>query len=62
MAVRRSKRAITEGIPASLDQGLVIEAESRLANLASPGRVQGLNTFLEKRPPSSRMPRPLEAS
>jgi enoyl-CoA hydratase/carnithine racemase len=57
MAVRRAKRAITEGMRVSLDQGLVIEAESWLANLASPDRVEGLSAFLEKRPPSFRTPR-----
>lgn len=52
MAVMRSKRAITEGSRVSLDQGLVIEAEAWIANLASPDRVEGLRAFLEKRKPS----------
>ncbi len=51
MAVMRSKRAIKEGLRASLDQGLVIEAEAWLANLSSPDRVEGLSAFLEKRKP-----------
>lgn len=51
MAVMRAKRAITEGSRVSLDQGLVIEAEAWLANLASPDRVEGLSAFLEKRKP-----------
>lgn len=51
MAVRRAKRAITEGLRVSLDQGLVIEAEAWVANLASPDRVEGLTAFLEKRQP-----------
>lgn len=50
MAVKRAKRAITEGSRVSLDQGLVIEAEAWLANLASPDRIEGLTAFLEKRP------------
>lgn len=51
MAVMRAKRAITEGSRVSLDQGLVVEAEAWLANLASPDRVEGLSAFLEKRKP-----------
>ncbi len=51
MAVRRAKRAITEGARVPLDQGLVIEAEAWVANLASPDRVEGLSAFLEKRKP-----------
>jgi enoyl-CoA hydratase/carnithine racemase len=51
MAVRRAKRAITEGLRVSLDQGLVIEAEAWLANLGSPDRTEGLSAFLEKRRP-----------
>lgn len=51
MAVKRAKRAITDGLRVSLDQGLVIEAEAWLANLASPDRREGLSAFLEKRKP-----------
>lgn len=50
-AVSHSKRALTHGARVSLDQGLVIEAETWLANLSSPNRVEGLTAFLEKRPP-----------
>jgi enoyl-CoA hydratase/carnithine racemase len=50
-AVRHAKRALVQGARVSLDQGLVIEAETWLANLASPNRVEGLSAFLEKRPP-----------
>lgn len=50
-AVSHSKRALTQGARVSLDQGLVIEAETWLANLSSPNRVEGLTAFLEKRPP-----------
>lgn len=50
-AVQRSKQAITQGTRVSLDQGLVIEAEAWLANLASPNRREGLSAFLEKRKP-----------
>lgn len=50
-AVERSKQAITQGSRVSLDQGLVIEAEAWLANLASPNRREGLSAFLEKRKP-----------
>jgi enoyl-CoA hydratase len=51
-AVSHSKRALVQGARVSLDQGLVIEAETWLANLASPNRVEGLTAFLEKRPPN----------
>ena len=54
-AVTQAKRAITQGSRASLDQGLVIEAEAWLANLASPNRVEGLSAFLEKRKPEFRV-------
>jgi enoyl-CoA hydratase/carnithine racemase len=50
-AVQHAKRALVQGARASLDQGLAIEAETWLANLASPNRVEGLSAFLEKRPP-----------
>jgi enoyl-CoA hydratase len=50
-AVSHSKRALVQGARVSLDQGLVIEAETWLANLASPNRAEGLTAFLEKRPP-----------
>jgi enoyl-CoA hydratase len=50
-AVVQSKRALVQGSRASLDQGLVIEAEAWLANLSSPNRVEGLAAFLEKREP-----------
>jgi enoyl-CoA hydratase/carnithine racemase len=50
-AVSQSKRALVHGSRASLDQGLVIEAEAWLANLSSPNRVEGLSAFLEKREP-----------
>ena len=50
-AVSQSKRALVQGSRASLDQGLVIEAEAWLANLSSPNRVEGLSAFLEKREP-----------
>jgi enoyl-CoA hydratase/carnithine racemase len=50
-AIERVKHAITQGTRVSLDQGLVIEAEAWLANLASPNRVEGLSAFLEKRKP-----------
>ena len=50
-AVSHSKRALVQGARVSLDQGLVIEAETWLANLSSPNRVEGLTAFLEKRPP-----------
>jgi enoyl-CoA hydratase len=50
-AVSQSKRALVHGARVSLDQGLVIEAEAWLANLASPNRVEGLSAFLEKREP-----------
>ena len=50
-AVSHAKRAMVQGARVSLDQGLVIEAETWLANLASPNRVEGLSAFLEKRPP-----------
>ena len=50
-AVSQSKRALVHGSRASLDQGLVIEAEAWLANLSSPNRIEGLSAFLEKREP-----------
>lgn len=50
-AVSHSKRALTQGSRVSLDQGLVIEAETWLSNLSSPNRVEGLTAFLEKRSP-----------
>jgi enoyl-CoA hydratase len=50
-AVSHSKRALMQGARVPLDQGLVIEAETWLANLSSPNRVEGLTAFLEKRPP-----------
>jgi enoyl-CoA hydratase len=50
-AVQHAKRALVQGARVSLDQGLVIEAETWLANLASPNRAEGLSAFLEKRPP-----------
>ena len=50
-AIQRAKVAITQGSRVSLDQGLAIEAEAWLANLASPNRVEGLSAFLEKRKP-----------
>ncbi len=50
-AVSHAKRALVQGARVSMDQGLVIEAETWLANLASPNRVEGLTAFLEKRPP-----------
>jgi enoyl-CoA hydratase len=50
-AVSHAKRAMVHGARVSLDQGLVIEAETWLANLASPNRKEGLSAFLEKRPP-----------
>jgi enoyl-CoA hydratase len=53
-AVKQAKRAIAQGSRVSLDQGLVIEAESWLVNLASEDRVEGLTAFLEKRPPRFR--------
>lgn len=49
--ISQAKRALTHGARASLDQGLVIEAEAWIANLASPNRVEGLSAFLEKREP-----------
>ena len=51
VAVERSKRAVREGMQAPLEQGLVIEAEIFVANLASPDRTEGLNAFVEKRKP-----------
>jgi enoyl-CoA hydratase len=51
-AVSYAKRALIHGPRVSLDQGLVIEAETWLANLASPNRVEGLTAFLEKRSPN----------
>jgi enoyl-CoA hydratase len=51
-AIRRVKQAMTQGVRVPLDQGLVIEAEAWVANLASPNRVEGLAAFLEKREPS----------
>lgn len=51
-AVAQAKRALVHGARVSLDQGLVIEAEAWLANLASPNRVEGLSAFLEKRSPN----------
>jgi enoyl-CoA hydratase len=50
-AVSHAKRALVQGSRVSLDQGLVIEAETWGANMASPNRVEGLSAFLEKRPP-----------
>ena len=50
-AVERTKRAVTEGIRAPLDQGLVIEAEIFVGNLASPERTEGVRAFVEKRKP-----------
>lgn len=50
-AVSHSKRALAQGARVSLDQGVVIEAETWLANLSSPNRVEGLTAFLEKREP-----------
>lgn len=50
-SVSHAKRALVQGARVSLDQGLVIEAETWLANLASPNRTEGLTAFLEKRPP-----------
>ena len=50
-AVSHAKRALVHGSRVSLDQGLVIEAETWAANLASPNRVEGLTAFLEKREP-----------
>lgn len=50
-AVRQAKKVVNHGSRASLDQGLVLEAEAWLANLASPDRVEGLTAFLEKRKP-----------
>jgi len=50
-AVSHAKRALVQGARVSLDQGLVIEAETWLANLSSPNRFEGLSAFLEKRPP-----------
>lgn len=50
-AVQRAKVALTQGSRVPLDQGLAIEAEAWLANLASPNRREGLSAFLEKREP-----------
>jgi enoyl-CoA hydratase/carnithine racemase len=50
-AVSQSKCALVHGAKASLDQGMVIEAEAWLANLSSPNRIEGLSAFLEKREP-----------
>jgi enoyl-CoA hydratase len=50
-AVSHAKRAVVQGSRVSLDQGLVIEAETWAANMASPNRVEGLSAFLEKREP-----------
>ena len=51
ISVRQAKRAINEGLEVSMDQGLVIEAEAWLVNLASADRIEGLTAFLEKRSP-----------
>ena len=50
-AVSHAKHALVHGSRASLDQGLVLEAEAWLANLSSPNRVEGLSAFIEKREP-----------
>jgi enoyl-CoA hydratase len=50
-AVQHAKRALVQGARVSLDQGLTIEAEAWLGNLASANRKEGLTAFLEKRPP-----------
>jgi len=49
--VSHAKHALVHGSRASLDQGLVLEAEAWLANLSSPNRVEGLSAFIEKREP-----------
>ena len=50
-AVERTKRAVTEGMRAPLDQGLVIEAEMFVGNLGSAERDEGMRAFVEKRKP-----------
>ena len=50
-AVERTKRAVTEGMRASLDQGLVIEAEMFVGNLGSAERDEGMSALVEKRKP-----------
>lgn len=51
VAVRQAKKVLNEGLEASLDQGLVIEAEAWLVNFSAADRVEGLTAFVEKRQP-----------
>lgn len=54
LAIRQAKKAIDEGAELGLDQGLVLEAETWLANFCSADRVEGLRAFVEKRRPAYR--------
>ncbi|MCC7104722.1 MAG: enoyl-CoA hydratase/isomerase family protein [Chloroflexi bacterium] len=51
VAVRETKRSMVEGACLPFDEALRVEREAWLRNLVSVDRVEGLNAFLERRPP-----------
>ena len=50
-ALRLIKRCLTDGLDATLEEGLAIEREAAIEALAQPEAREGLSAFLEKRAP-----------
>ncbi|MFL5665229.1 MAG: enoyl-CoA hydratase-related protein [Ktedonobacteraceae bacterium] len=51
IAVQQAKVAINQGMQTSIDQGLIIEAESWLTLFGTHDRKEGTTAFVEKRSP-----------
>ncbi len=51
LALRYAKEAVTKGLDLTLDQGLRLEADLYFLLHTTEDRTEGINAFLEKRPP-----------
>ena len=51
-ATRLIKRALNDGVDGDLVNGLGVEREAVIEALGSPDAIEGMNAFLEKRPPA----------
>ncbi len=50
-AIRQSKKAVLEGLPLSIEDGLLLERHLFSECFAAPDQKEGMRAFLEKRPP-----------
>ncbi len=51
LALRYAKEAVAKGLDLTLDQGLRLEADLYFLLHTTADRTEGINAFLEKRPP-----------